>query len=148
MTPDKVLWKKLDPSEVQYKSGNRIRLVGEYAVGRRLGEGSYGKVKEGVHIPTRRRVAIKIYAKKYIRRIHGGEELCRKEIEIMKSLDDVNIVCLIDNFEIEEKEKLYVVLEYANGGSLQDLLDRAPNGKLPLRQIRRYHHHHLHHYYP
>jgi len=55
----------------------------------------------------------------------------------MKSLKNENVVQAIEDFMIKEKEKLYVILEYVNGGSLQDLLDRSPNNKLPLRQLRK-----------
>jgi len=43
-------------------------------------------------------------------------------------------VKFIESFEIEEKDKLYIVLEYVGGGTLQDLLSRVPDGRLCFRQ--------------
>jgi len=131
-----LLWSQLDATQVQYKSRDHIKLVGDYAIGRRLGEGSYGRVKEGVHLNTKRRVAIKIYSRKRIKAIAGAEESSAKEIEILKSLQHVNVVYAIDSFVNEQKEKIYIVMEYVNGGTLQGLLDKAPESRLPLRQVR------------
>jgi len=36
-----------------------------------------------------------------------------------------NIVELIDYFTIDEKQKIYIVLEFVGGGTLQNLVERA-----------------------
>ena len=63
----------LDPSEIQY-SEKKVKRVGPYVMGRVLGEGSYGKVKEAVHSVTLRRVAIKIIRVRHLKKIPSGEE--------------------------------------------------------------------------
>jgi serine/threonine protein kinase len=126
--------KPAEPGEVVYRSRDNLKIVGNYVFGRRLGEGSYGKVKEGVQIDTRNRVAVKIYVKRNMKKI-GAEASAQKEVEIMRSLRNDYVVQAIDDFYV--KDKLYVVLEYVNGGTLQDLLDR-PNSKLPLGQLRKF----------
>jgi serine/threonine protein kinase len=40
--------------------------IGNYEFGKTLGKGTFGKVKEGVHIPTGEKVAIKIIDKSSI----------------------------------------------------------------------------------
>lgn len=40
--------------------------IGNYELGKTLGKGTFGKVKEGTHIPTGEKVAIKIIDKSSI----------------------------------------------------------------------------------
>lgn len=40
--------------------------IGNYEIGKTLGKGTFGKVKEGVHVITGEKVAIKIIDKKSI----------------------------------------------------------------------------------
>ena len=47
------------------------------------------------------------------------------------SRPQANVVELIEEFRVAEKEKLYVVLELVNGGSLQQLADSLPDHILP-----------------
>lgn len=37
--------------------------IGNYLLGKTLGKGSFSKVKEGTHVPTKEKVAIKIMNK-------------------------------------------------------------------------------------
>jgi len=61
-----------------------------------------------------------------------------REVHIQQKLKHQNVVELVENFADEEKEKLYIVMEYMAGGSLQSLLNRAPNHRLPPAQVRKY----------
>ena len=45
------------------RSSSRKQQVGEYIVGKTLGEGTFGKVKQGVHSLTGEKVAIKVLEK-------------------------------------------------------------------------------------
>lgn len=100
--------------------------------------GSYAKVKEAVDIHSLRRVAVKIFDKAHLRKLTGGEAAVEREVQIQQRLKHINIVEIIEEFADEEKDRLYIVLEYMAGGSLQTLLDRAPNHRLPMAQTRRY----------
>lgn len=63
-----------------------------------------------------------------------GEHGVRKEVDVLSRLHHVNIVEHIDYFSIDEKEKIYIVLEYIGGGTLQGLIGRATNGIMPRKQ--------------
>lgn len=102
-----------------------------------LGEGQYGKVKEGFCIQTLKRVAVKIMRLSKIRKIPGGEGNIRQEISILKRLKHKNIVELINVIFDTEKEKFYEVFEYC-AGTLSQLQSHAVDGKLPLGQSQRY----------
>lgn len=69
-----------------------------------------------------------------LRKIKGGEASVARELEIMSSVKHPNCLALYDHFENEDKGKLYMVLEYAGGGSVQMMLDSAPNHRIPPAQ--------------
>lgn len=60
-----------------------------------------------------------------------------REIRILRKLRHANIVQLMDVQHKEEKGKIYVILEYCPGGSLQDILDRN-GGKLTAYRAQQY----------
>lgn len=114
------------------------KVVGDYILGDLLGSGSYGVVKEGAEIASRKRVAVKIMHSRRLMKIPGGEEAVRNEIRIQKSLSHPNITCLYGAFACPSKGKLYIIQEYSGGGNLQELIESAPDRKLPLCQCQRY----------
>lgn len=71
------------------------RIIGNYRIEKTLGEGTFGKVKLGVHIPTEEQVAIKILEKE---KIQDKEDLNRiaREINILKKLNHPNIIKIYD----------------------------------------------------
>lgn len=44
----------------------QLKQIGEYRMMRDLGEGTFGKVKLGIHVRTKQKVAIKILERKKI----------------------------------------------------------------------------------
>ena len=93
---------------------NKDRL-GDYQFIKTIGEGTFGKVKLSLHLPTKEYVAIKILEKS---RIHDKEELERveKEIKYLKMLNHPNIIQIYE--VIENQENFYIVMEYVSGGEL------------------------------
>lgn len=47
----------LGPEEVVVKNFYHTKRVGNYLIGRKLGEGSFAKVREGLHVLTREKVS-------------------------------------------------------------------------------------------
>eukprot|EP00026_Physarum_polycephalum_P005025 Phypoly_transcript_05051.p1 GENE.Phypoly_transcript_05051~~Phypoly_transcript_05051.p1 ORF type:complete len:467 (+),score=67.39 Phypoly_transcript_05051:237-1637(+) len=125
---------QLGPNDVSYKVRTQPKMVHQYIIGDVLGEGSYAKVREAVDSITNRKVAIKILTKRKLKKLPAGESAVKKEVEVLNKLRHVNIVEIIDYFTIEEKEKIYIVLEYVGGGTLQGLIERAKDGVMPRRQ--------------
>ncbi|KAJ3450246.1 serine/threonine-protein kinase brsk2-like protein [Anaeramoeba flamelloides] len=102
--------------------------VGPYILGKTLGEGSTGKVKEGVHESTGKRVAIKIISKTNLKpkqsiKIH-------REIAILRLLSHPHILDLYDVYETSKY--LFLILELVEGGELFDYL--ISRGILPRQQ--------------
>lgn len=65
---------RVDSGDMQYASKQvKIKHIGSFLMGDVIGEGSYGKVKEGFSVETLHRVAIKIMKRQKLRKIANGE---------------------------------------------------------------------------
>ena len=69
--------------------------IGDYTIGKTIGEGTFGKVKLGVHKMTSEKVAIKILEKKRIIDVADIERVSR-EIHILKLIRHPNIIQLYE----------------------------------------------------
>lgn len=70
-------------------------MIGDYIVGKTLGEGSFGKVKVGIHMRTRQQVALKIIDQERVKSSKDKANL-EREIRIMKLLEHEHIVKMFD----------------------------------------------------
>ncbi|KAM0935034.1 putative protein kinase CAMK-CAMKL-CHK1 family [Dioscorea sansibarensis] len=107
--------------------------VGKYELGKTLGEGSFGKVKFARNVETGNPVAIKILNKNEVLR-HKMVEHIKREISTMKLIKHPNVVQLYE--VMASKTKIYIVLEYVDGGELFDKI--VNNGRLKEEEARRY----------
>lgn len=92
----------------------KCKLSYTYELGRVLGRGSFGKVREVIHKPTGERRALKVIKKELYGPSHY--HLFLSEIEILKCLDHPNIIKYIENFE--DEDNLYIILEICDGQEL------------------------------
>ncbi|GAB0087483.1 mitogen-activated protein kinase kinase kinase 7-like [Sergentomyia squamirostris] len=86
-----------------------------------LGNGTYGDVKLYRDIRTNKKVVIKSM-KLMVNNISMYD--VAKEILIMSKLDHPRIIKFLSCFEDEPVHKLNIVMEYASGGTLCNLIDR------------------------
>ncbi|XP_029421317.1 serine/threonine-protein kinase STK11 isoform X1 [Nannospalax galili] len=129
---------RIDSTEVIYQPRRkRAKLIGKYLMGDLLGEGSYGKVKEVLDSETLCRRAVKILKKKKLRRIPNGEANVKKEIQLLRRLRHRNVIQLVDVLFNEEKQKMYMVMEYCVCG-MQEMLDSVPEKRFPVCQAHGY----------
>ncbi|KAG8834763.1 hypothetical protein FRC17_007270 [Serendipita sp. 399] len=94
-------------------SDTRMRVIGNYNIGRVIGEGSYGKVRLGAHRLTGTRVALKQIPKSV------SAQLTR-EIHHHRQLHHSNIVQLYE--VIATETSIWLVTELCAGGELFDYL--------------------------
>ncbi|KAH0944478.1 hypothetical protein HN011_008418 [Eciton burchellii] len=129
---------RVDSDQIIYKEKKKkCKFIGKYVMGDVLGEGSYGKVKEVLDSQTLCRRAVKILKKRKLRRIPNGEQNVQREIKLLRTLKHKNVINLVDVLYSDEKEKMYLVMEFCVCG-LQDMLESTPNKKLPLWQAHDY----------
>ncbi|XP_029488296.1 serine/threonine-protein kinase STK11-like [Oncorhynchus nerka] len=129
---------RIDSTEVIYEPRRKkAKLIGKYLMGDLLGEGSYGKVKEMLDSETLCRRAVKILKKKKLRRIPNGEQNVKKEIQLLRRLRHKNIIQLVEVLYNEEKQKMYMVMEYCVCG-MQEMLDSVDEKRFPVFQAHGY----------
>lgn len=96
-------------------------VVGSYAIGATLGQGTFGKVKAAVHIPTGEEVAVKVLEKARIREVADAQRVAR-EIKILKRVRHPNVVQLFE--VIDTPRQICLVMERVDGGELFDYIVR------------------------
>lgn len=104
--------------------GKIVRL-GKYELGKTLGEGNFGKVKLARDTDCGQFFAVKILEKNKIVDLNNTDQI-KREISTLKLLKHPNVVRLYE--VLASKTKIYMVLEYVNGGELFDKI--SSKGKL------------------
>ena len=117
---------QISQAELQLKPHER--KIGQYILGKTIGEGTFGKVKIGMHILTQAKVAVKILEKSKIIDVADVERVSR-EIHILKIVQHPQVVQLYEI--IETQKKLYLIMEYASGGELFDYIVKHQRVKEP-----------------
>ncbi|CAG9333437.1 unnamed protein product [Blepharisma stoltei] len=100
-------------------TSHKSKSIGQYILGKTIGEGTFGKVKLGTHILTSEKVAVKILEKERIKDVADIERVAR-EIHILKLIRHPNIIQLYEI--IETPKQLFLIMEYASGGELFDYI--------------------------
>lgn len=89
-----------------------------------LGKGATGNVYQGVHKKTGEPVAVKAFNPvSHLRPL----EVQVREFEVMKKLNQENIVKMLDIEEEVESQKKVLIMELCTGGSLYTILDDPQN---------------------
>ncbi|NWI79229.1 HUNK kinase, partial [Dryoscopus gambensis] len=81
-----------------------------------LGEGSFAKVREGLHVLTGEKVAVKVIDKKRAKKDTYVTKNLRREGQIQQMIRHPNIAQLLDILETENS--YYLVMELCPGGNL------------------------------
>ena len=103
----------------QHAAPTYNRRVGKYLLGKTLGQGTFGKVKQAVDTVTGQSYALKAMDKAMIIAQNMGDQI-KKEIAIMKQLTHPNIVALVE--VLSSPTTIYLVLELVTGGELFDAI--------------------------
>jgi serine/threonine-protein kinase len=118
---------RLDPNRPAQPSApdtaSDPRALGEYRILRRLGEGGMGAVFLGYHEGLDRHVAIKILAEDLARNRSHVDRFYR-EAKTGLLLNHPNIVRSLNIGQDRATGRHYLVLEYIDGPSLRELLER------------------------
>jgi serine/threonine protein kinase len=81
-------------------------------------------VRVGLHKPTGRKVAIKIYEKTKLTEPQRKKSV-KREIRLMNRIKHINVARLYEAFD--NSQQVFLVMEYVTGGSLHAFLKSKPN---------------------
>ena len=99
----------------------------EYELQKCIGQGAYAKVYKALHIPSKTKVAVKLYEKSKLTEKLRQKSI-KREIKILSRLNHPNVVNFIDCFST--KNHIYLVMELVRGLSLYELLKKQPERKI------------------
>ena len=102
------------------------KMINQYLILQEIGRGVHGKVKLAFDTELNDFVAIKVVRKKQAKGLKLGTALAgggttdkiKKEIAIMKKCIHPHVVRLFEVIDDPKAEKIYMVLEYLDGGDL------------------------------
>lgn len=129
------------PSTAIYRKPTTPRTIygkgdNQFILGPKIGEGAYAIVREAIHSKSLRIVAVKVLDDRRLRKIRGAADAVKREFDIHKSLGKHdNLIQLIDVIRPPTRSKIYIILEMANGCTLQELADNVPQKQLPELQV-------------
>ena len=108
---------KNSPSEhnLLQKNASDEYKIGNYQIKQTLGEGTFGKVKLGIYIPTNEKVAIKVIEKD---RMTDKDDIIRlkREFDMLSKFNHPNVILVTEIFE--SVDSYYSVMEYCEKGEL------------------------------
>jgi len=110
--------------------------VSHYAVGKTLGEGTFGKVKKGIHKLTGIPVAIKILEKARIVDLADVERV-KREIHILTRVRHPNVIRLYE--VIDSPRHIFLIMEFVPGGELFEYI--VEQGRVPEAKAKEFFHH-------
>jgi 5'-AMP-activated protein kinase, catalytic alpha subunit len=87
--------------------------------GKTIGEGTFGKVKIAVHIPTGEKVAVKVLEKSRIKE-QADIRRVNREIKILKKTRHPNVIQLYE--VLDTQNSVYLIMENADGGEMFDFI--------------------------
>ena len=97
------------------KNTNQCYRIGNYIIEGTVGCGTFGKVKLGIHLPDKERVAIKILDKNKMTEKDDHIRL-EREFKILEKFNHPNLIMVTEIFESENH--YYTVMELCEGGEL------------------------------
>ena len=95
----------------------KTNISKEYILGKTLGTGAFGQVRQAVHKATKQTRAIKIQKKANI-----DMEFLLSEISILSKLTHPSIMQIYEIFE--DNANIYIVTEFCKGGELFDMISK------------------------
>jgi hypothetical protein len=123
------------------KTDDGKKMVNEYVLLKKLGSGTYGKVKLCMHKETGQFLAMKIINRSLLNKVKRDSRgrpmkvnqigLVMKEVAILKKLSHENVVQLHEVIDDPTDEKLFMIFEYVERGAVMKLgggndTDRPP----------------------
>lgn len=97
-----------DVGPVNHEAKESKGRIGNYRLGKKLGEGHYGVVQVGTHVTTKQNYAVKILDKERIKRFKDMQQISM-EVHVLKHYPHPNIIRLQN--VIHAEENIYLMTE-------------------------------------
>lgn len=112
-----------------------VLLKRRYVLLHQVGKGGMGTVYEAVDLLYSLRVAVKEMNNMGLhqQQLIEATDAFRREAHLMSRLHHPNLPTMYDYFT--EAGRYYLVMDYIEGQTLEDLLSRMPTGKLPVKSV-------------
>ena len=120
--------KKFDSRDGIQNIFKPIKKIDNLYLLKKIGSGSFGKVYAGYNKDEDKFYAVKKFNYRDINRHAGGISILEREIRMLRQFDHENILKLYNIYKAEELPFLYLVLEFAECGSLK----ATQNGSKPI----------------
>ncbi len=114
-------------------------LKNRYRLDRLLGQGGMGAVYKAEDTSFNNRlVAVKEMSRMGLSdvRVQEAEEAFQREANLLAGLTHPNLPRIYDNFT--EEERSYLVMDFIEGETMEDYLEKVGGGPLPLEQVLRW----------
>ena len=113
--------RRLEQEEKGKEMEEEEYIIGNYLIKNTIGQGTFGKVKLGIYIPTKEKVAVKILDKDKI--FEKDDEIrLKREFDMLVKINNLNVILISEIFE--SFNKYYAVMEYCEGGELFNYIVR------------------------
>ena len=93
--------------------------IGDYSLGKTIGQGDFGRVSLAIHHSTGDQVAVKVLEKAQFQGSSDSKRILR-EIQILKNIKHPSLIQLYD--VVETRARIYLIMEYVPGGELFDYI--------------------------
>jgi serine/threonine-protein kinase 11 len=103
---------------------HRVKKVGNYSLCAKIGRGSSASVYLGID-QCLQKYAIKVINLRDLARSSAGVSQLEREIRLMRLFNHRNILKIAETFVSTSGDKAYLVLEYAENGSLGSFIERG-----------------------
>lgn len=112
------------------------KVINDFAFLKPLGKGSYGKVKLAMHNKSGQSYAVKILNKASLMKVHNAMDKVHSEIAIMKALNHPNIIKIYTVIDDPLESKMYLVMEFLEGGQIFHVDSTGMGTDKPLEKER------------
>ena len=117
---------QLESSSSEEEEEKPLKQVNQYVLLQQLGEGSFAKVYLAYDRNNDKYFAMKRFKLYDLQHIDAGVSQLEREISAMRKIVHPNIIHLHDVLHVEKTDIVYLVIDFADCGSLQQVL------KLPI----------------
>ena len=116
---------QLDSSSFCEEEEKPLKQINQYLILQKIGEGSFAKVYIAIDTNTQKYYALKRFKLHDLQHIDAGVSQLEREISAMRKIVHPNIIHLYDVLHVESTDVVYLVIDYADCGSLQQILDSS-----------------------